>query len=202
MTSPRSKRAQQSRGTAALAAGAAASGKVLARSVLERSPEKAELPEKAPRGAAPTSAKALFAAPHAPPAARTPAPVQQALPAASEEEMLRRVFSTPDGDTVMVPERFTSSEDSSFSYKAGHVEGRAGKDFIKVFDAAVFQRDAFFQGWSDGAAMMRAEQDAKARVPTPEVREVREASRISNRFCTFSGPGVPVTALRRLSTCL
>ena len=105
--------------------------------------------------------------------------------------MLRRVFSTPDGDTVMVPERFTSSEDSAFSYKAGHVEGRAGKDFIKVFDAAVFQRDAFFQGWSDGAAMLRAEQDAKAKVPTPELREVRKASRISNLPAPFPDRACP-----------
>lgn len=71
----------------------------------------------------------------------------------------------------MVPPRFASDEEDLFSYKAGYVEGRTGKTFAQVFDAKVFARDAFFQGYSDAVTMTQTDKDSK--LATPEILEVR-----------------------------
>lgn len=94
---------------------------------------------------------------------QTPSPIDNGDPS--------RTFSTPDGLQVSVPAGYALSEDDLFSYKVGHLEGRSGKDFAKVFDKSVYDREPFFDGFSDGVALLKAEKEAK--VPTPDLREVR-----------------------------
>lgn len=83
------------------------------------------------------------------------------------------MFSTPDGRTVAIPARFLTSEDAAFSYQAGHMEGRTGKEFAKVFNKELYVRAAFFEGYRDAADMLALEKAEK--VATPELGEVRKA---------------------------
>jgi hypothetical protein len=86
-----------------------------------------------------------------------------------------RVFSTPDGTAVTIPARFLASEDASFSYRVGHMEGRTGKEFAKAFNPALYVREAFFQGFADASAMLEIEKAQK--LATPDLGEVRNAER-------------------------
>lgn len=174
MPSPRktTRKAHQQQAAAAAAGGSDARGdKAAARPSSVRSPAQGQPAEKAPRVEAPAASKNLFEAPRTTPAAPAAKAVATAERSNNDDEILSRVFSTPDGRTVSVPARFLSTEDAAFSYKVGHVEGRSGKDFAKVFEPSMYVREAFFQGFSDAVAMLMAEKTAK--VDTPELREVR-----------------------------
>lgn len=66
---------------------------------------------------------------------------------------------------------FASNADDAFSYEVGMVEGRAGKDFNKVFDPELYKnRLAFLHGFQAGVAMAVASNAVK--VKTPELVEV------------------------------
>lgn len=160
------------------AAAAVGSDKAAARPSSERSPAQGQPAEKARRVQAPSASKSLFDAPRTTPAASAAKAAATAERSNNDDEILSRVFSTPDGRTVTIPARFAPSEDASFSYKAGHLEGGSGKDFAKVFDPSLYVREAFFQGFSDAVAIMKAEKNAK--VDTPELREVRNAVKLLN----------------------
>jgi hypothetical protein len=178
-----SRKAQQQQAAAAAAAGSDARlDKPGARPSSERSPAQGQPADKAPRVEAPAASKNLFEAPRSTPAARAAQAAATAERSRNDDEILSRVFSTPDGRTVTIPARFASSEDAAFSYKVGHMEGRSGKDFAKVFEPSMYVRDAFFQGFSDAVAMLLAEKNAK--VDTPELREVRNAVRLRTHFET------------------
>ena len=172
-----SRKAQQQQAAAAAAGGSDARwDKPGARPSSERSPAQGQPAEKASRVEAPAASKSLFGAPRTTPAAPAAQATATAERSNNDDEMLSRVFSTPDGRTVSIPARFLSREDAAFSYKVGHMEGRSGKDFAKVFEPSMYVREAFFQGFSDAVAMLMAEKNAK--VDTPELREVRSAVRL------------------------
>lgn len=138
----------------------------------ERSPQANDPPAKQQRSAVPQVAKSLFQPPQTTPIERGSDSAQQKQqPAAIDEEQVNRVFSTPDGQTITIPARYAASDDDRFSYKTGHLEGRSGKDFKQVFDGTMFRREPFFDGFSDGVAVMRAEKAALVR--TPALGEVR-----------------------------
>lgn len=57
------------------------------------------------------------------------------------------------------------------------MEGRTGaKEFAKVFDPALYVREAFFQGFSDASAVLEREKGAE-KVATPDLGEVRKAEK-------------------------
>jgi len=171
-----SRKAQQQQQAAAAAAAGSDASKPGARPSSVRSPAQGQPAEKASRVEAPAASKSLFGAPRTTPPPLAAQPVATAERSNNDDEILSRVFSTPDGRTVSIPARFLSREDAAFSYKVGHMEGRSGKDFAKVFDPSMYVREAFFQGFSDAVAMLMAEKNAK--VDTPELREVRSAVRL------------------------
>ena len=156
-----------------------------ARLTSARSPTQEAQPNSRPR-ASPAAAKNLFQAPQQAPTAPKPAAAAQPRAAPEgehigDEDEDRRVFSTPADGAPAIPARFATSDDLSFSYRAGHLEGRMGKDFAKVFNKELYDRSAFFEGFSDGVAVIEAAKKT-AVVVTPELWEVRDAGSSAQSF--------------------